>query len=99
MDVSEDLDGCLEVKQHILRHEDFHRFINKELDRLLVEFDGLAPCPIFDLDQLLNNQVDDKFAFCFGLRRYEILVLLEPALDAIQRLLIDAEFGAVVRMR
>ena len=59
MHVTEDLDGRLQIEQHALRHEDFHRFINEELDRLLVEFDGLAPRAIFHFNQLLDDHVND----------------------------------------
>lgn len=75
--VTKYLDGGLQIQEHLLVLENFGAFIYEELERLLVQLDGLAPLAVLDFDELINDTIGHKLFFVICRWLSEVLSVLE----------------------
>ena len=77
MHISENFDGCLQIKEHRVLLEYFGGLIDQKLDGLLVEFNRLAPLLFLDLEELLDQNVQRKLLLDFRCWLHKVLILLK----------------------
>lgn len=99
VNITEDLDRCLQIEEHGLSTKYFDGFVYQVLDGLLVHFHWLAPDASFDLDQLRYDHVQGELSLSVAVRLGEGRIPLKLGLHRGQLIVGDAELGLVVGVR
>lgn len=78
MNITKNLDRCLQIKKHIFLFQDFGGLVNNKFDSFLVQFYWFSPLAATShVYKLLDNQIENIFFFSICSRLNEVFILFK----------------------